>query len=82
MNTPSTFESSLLIALTNAETPPRSCPLSSHAAIIVLTRTVRALNLIVVKDFDELAERREIAALLTGLRFEIQREAALASNVL
>jgi hypothetical protein len=74
MNT-SPFEASLLVALTNSQTPPRNFSLTLECAVIVLTRTVRALNARQVRNFEELAERREIAALLIGLRLDIQREA-------
>jgi hypothetical protein len=67
------FESSLLVPLTD-ETRPRFV-LSYHAGVVILTRTVRALNLIRAECFEDLAQRRECAALLIGLRQDIQREA-------
>jgi len=78
MKTPSTFESSLLVPLTNEETPPRKFALSRECGVICLTRCVRALNETKANSLEELAERRETAALLIGLRLDIQREALLA----
>jgi len=71
----STTESSLLIPLTSRVTPALPFPLTSNIAIIVLSRVIRKLNLTMVRDFEELATRRECAALLTDLRLQISREA-------
>ena len=68
-----TIESSLLVALTD-QSSPRTFPLSKHCAVIVLSRVIRALNLVRVQSFEELAARRECAASLIFLRLEIQRE--------
>ena len=67
---------SLLAVLTCAELPPRNYPLSPHVAVIVLSRCVRSLNLTKIESLEELGLRRETAALLIGLRGDIQRQAA------
>lgn len=75
----SPIESSLLAQLTNAETPPRPSPLSLNCAVIVLSRALRALNRIRIEDFEELAQRRETAAVLVFLRIECERDRARES---
>jgi hypothetical protein len=68
----STIESSLLIPLTSVASPPY--PLTANLAVIVLSRTIRCLNRLKAHTLEELAARRESAAVLAGLRIEIQRE--------
>jgi hypothetical protein len=75
----SPLESSLLATLTNVETPARTGPLSLNCAVIVLSRTLRALNRLSIRDFDELNQRRESAAVLVFLRIEIERDRARES---
>jgi hypothetical protein len=73
------FEGSLLAALTNAENGPRLHPLSDNCGVICLSRVIRSLNKTPAETLDELYTRRETAALLAELRHKISRE---ASNVL
>jgi len=68
---------SLVGELTNAETPPHKA-LSPECGVIILSRVLRGLNRMQLDSFEELASRRECAALLQNLRLDIQREAALA----
>jgi hypothetical protein len=74
----STIESSLLIPLTSVTTPPY--PLTANLAVIVLSRTIRCLNRLRAHTLEDLAARRESAAVLAGLRLEIQREALRAGG--
>jgi hypothetical protein len=74
----SLFESSLLVPLTNAQTPPRDFQLTRECGVICLSRVIRALNLTPARTFEDLAIRRECAAMLIFLRIEIH----LASIVL
>lgn len=68
---------SLVGILTNTDTPLRPSPLSKECGVIVLTHVVRSLNLLRAETLEELWERRESAALLVGLRLDIQRESNL-----
>jgi hypothetical protein len=72
--TVSPLEASLLVVLTNSATPPRPFRLSKTCAVVVLSRTIRSLNLTKAENLDELYTRRETAAVLANLRMEIQRE--------
>ena len=70
----SQFENSLLVPLTNRNTPPRAIKLSREAAIIILSRCVRALNAMRAATLEERENARESAAILTALRLELSRE--------
>jgi hypothetical protein len=74
----STIESSLLIPLTSASAPP--FPLTANVAVIILSRTIRSLNRLKAHTLEELAVRREAAAILAGLRIEIQKETFWAGS--
>ena len=62
----------MIATLTNALTGPRNFPLSQECAVIVLSRCILAMNRLAVRTIEESAVRREAAAVLEGLRIEIQ----------
>jgi len=64
----------VIATLTNALTGPRNFPLSQECAVIVLSRCILAMNRLAVRTIEESAVRREAAAVLDGLRVEIQRK--------
>jgi hypothetical protein len=78
LRTISTMESSLLVPLTSTATP--SFPLTANVAVIILSRTIRTLNQQKAHTLEELAVRREAAAVLEALRMEIQKEARWAGG--
>ena len=64
----------MIATLTNALTGPRNFPLSRECAVIVLSRCILAMNRSAVRTIEEDAVRREAAAVLAGLRIDVQRE--------
>jgi len=72
---------SLVATLTDEQTPRRTFHLSQSCAVIVLSRVLRSIIKTRVDSFEELAVRREAAALVQGLRIDIERERQARSIV-
>jgi hypothetical protein len=74
------FANSLVAALTDATRPPRPFKLSKQAGVICLSRALYAVNRMKANSMQELADRRESAAIIVGLRLrlagEIEKETA------